>query len=81
MTLQDWSDLLCDELGLELDVDISQVLDLARDSAHAVARPAAPLTAFLVGYAAGCRGGSVEDINDCVDVATVLAKERAPEED
>ena len=41
MTLQDWSDLLCDELDIELDVDITQVLDLARDAAHTVERPAA----------------------------------------
>ena len=33
------------------------VLDLAREAAHGVARPAAPLTAFLAGYALGVEGG------------------------
>jgi hypothetical protein len=35
------------------------VLDLARDAAHGVARPAAPVSAFIVGLAVG-RGASAE---------------------
>ena len=35
------------------------VLDLARDVAHNVARPGAPLTAFLLGVAVG-RGADVQ---------------------
>jgi hypothetical protein len=77
MTLQEWSDLLCDELGIELDVDITQVLDLARDAAHAVERPAAPLTAFLVGYGAAARGGGAEDVESCAEVATLLIRRQA----
>lgn len=38
------------------------VLDLARDVAHGVARPAAPLTTFLLGLAAGRAGGTTADI-------------------
>jgi hypothetical protein len=44
----------------ELNLNAEQqalVLDLAREAAHAVARPAAPLTAFLAGYALGAEGG------------------------
>lgn len=40
----------------ELDlpaVDVGLLLDLARDVAHGVARPAAPVTCFLVGLGAG----------------------------
>jgi len=33
------------------------VLDLAREAAHGVARPAAPLTTFLAGYALGAGPG------------------------
>jgi hypothetical protein len=33
------------------------LLDLARVAAHSVARPAAPLTTFLAGYALGLGGG------------------------
>jgi hypothetical protein len=56
-TLEDWTASVVAELGLDpADVDRDLVLDLARDVAHGVARPAAPLTAFLVGLAAGRSG-------------------------
>ena len=42
------------ELGLDpAALDAKLVLDLARDVAHGVARPAAPLTAYLLGVAVG----------------------------
>lgn len=78
MSLTSWSAELCDALGLELEVDIDAILDLARDAAHQVERPAAPLTTFLVGYAAGLRGGSPADIVDCVDIATRLTASTDP---
>jgi hypothetical protein len=56
-TLEQWTASVAADLGLEsLDpgaADTRAVLDLARDVAHAVARPAAPLTAYLVGIAVG----------------------------
>ena len=73
MSLPTWNDQLCAELGIELDVNLREVLDLARDAAHAVERPAAPLTTFLVGYAAAHRGGSAADVTACTQVATALA--------
>ncbi len=73
MSLTSWSEQLSDALGLELEVDIDPILDLARDAAHQIERPAAPLTTFLVGYAAAMRGGSTDDIADCIDIATELA--------
>ena len=55
--LDEWTSAACAELGLSIDdVDIALVLDLARDVAHGVARPAAPLTAYLAGLAAGRHG-------------------------
>ncbi|MYV41997.1 molybdopterin-guanine dinucleotide biosynthesis protein MobA, partial [Streptomyces sp. SID1328] len=39
-------------LGIDLDVDIAELLDMTKVVAHEVARPAAPITSFLVGYAA-----------------------------
>ncbi|MGH1526576.1 DUF6457 domain-containing protein [Leifsonia sp. L25] len=33
--------------------DVAAVLDLARDAAHGIARPAAPLTTFIAGIAVG----------------------------
>ncbi|MBM7173374.1 NTP transferase domain-containing protein, partial [Streptomyces sp. G44] len=61
--LDEWISAVKDELGIELDVDTGTLLDLARDAAHGVARPAAPLTTFLVGYAAAqaaARGGTAD---------------------
>ncbi len=54
-TLDVWTARLSAELGLPDDfaVDIRVILDLARDVAHSVARPAAPVSTFVVGYAAG----------------------------
>ena len=52
--LAEWSAKLTSELGLEgLDVDIDAILRLAGVAAHSIVRPAAPLTTFIVGYAAG----------------------------
>jgi hypothetical protein len=50
-------------------------VDLARDAAHNVDRPAAPLTTFVVGYAAAMRGGTEKDIVECTESATNLAAE------
>ncbi|GGM09074.1 DUF6457 domain-containing protein [Promicromonospora citrea] len=52
--LHDWVAALEKELGLPPGtVDVRAVLDLARDAAHAVERPAAPVTTYAVGYADG----------------------------
>lgn len=51
--LEAWCTALRERLDLEgVEVDIDAVLGLAGKVAHAVIRPAAPLTAFVVGYAA-----------------------------
>lgn len=49
-------------LDVDLDVDSTALLDLTKTVAHGVARPAAPLTAFLVGYAAARAGGGPEAV-------------------
>ncbi|MGD0066337.1 MAG: DUF6457 domain-containing protein [Streptosporangiaceae bacterium] len=60
-TLQEWTAAVCADLGLDpASADSTAVLDLARDVAHGVARPAAPLTAYLVGVAVG-RGLSLPE--------------------
>lgn len=73
MSLTTWTQQLSDALDIEVDFDTNDVLDLARDAAHNVERPAAPLTAFLVGYAAGMRGGGESDVRDCLELASDLA--------
>jgi hypothetical protein len=72
MSLATWTAQLADALGVELDLEIDDVLDIARDAAHQVERPAAPITTFLIGYAAALRGGSPDDISDCIDIAAEL---------
>ncbi|WP_299529779.1 NTP transferase domain-containing protein [uncultured Streptomyces sp.] len=70
--LDEWITAVKNELGIELDVDTSVLLDLARDAAHGVARPAAPLTTFLVGYAAAraSEGASPEAAAEAVAEAS-----------
>jgi hypothetical protein len=50
-TLDDWVAAVVADLGLQSALDVRQVLDLARDVAHGVERPAAPVTTYLVGMA------------------------------
>jgi hypothetical protein len=53
-TLDEWTRQACDALGLDAAaVDTRFILDLARDVAHQVERPAAPVTAYLIGLAVG----------------------------
>ncbi|GGD40707.1 hypothetical protein GCM10010915_21930 [Microbacterium faecale] len=73
--LDEWTRAACAELGLSrADVDISLVLDLARDIAHGVARPAAPLTTFLTGLAAG-RSTDPDAARAAIAKVTALAEE------
>ena len=55
--LSDWVTAVGRELGLEDALEgvglVDTVLDLTSDVAHGVSRPGAPVTAFLVGVAAG----------------------------
>ena len=60
-TMEEWTAAVCADLGLDPGpADLRAVLDLTRDVAHGVARPAAPLTAYLVGMAVG-RGLALPD--------------------
>lgn len=58
MTLVEWAETVRNELDLSgadplRKEDVDRILDLARDAAHSVARPAAPLTTYLLGVAVG----------------------------
>ncbi|MGW3916942.1 DUF6457 domain-containing protein [Streptomyces sp. NPDC005070] len=77
--LDEWISAVKDELGIDLDVDTGVLLDLARDAAHGVARPAAPLTTFLVGYAAARAGGGPEAVAEASRKAAALALRWADE--
>jgi hypothetical protein len=72
--LDAWADALRELFGLEADdVPIPLILDLARDVAVGVARPAAPLSAVVAGLAAGRSGGSPEQVQRAVAEITSLA--------
>lgn len=55
--MSEWTTAVARELGLEDAVEaaptVDMVLDLTSNVAHGVSRPAAPVTAFLIGVAAG----------------------------
>lgn len=51
--LDGWLKTISEPLGIDEEIDIGAVLDLTRDVAHDVARPAAPLTTFALGLALG----------------------------
>ncbi len=70
-TLDEWTARACDALGLEMGaVDQTLVLEVARDVAHGVERPAAPVTTFLLGMAVA-RGA---DPRDAAATLTSLAR-------
>jgi hypothetical protein len=56
VTLTEWARLVNTELELDHELgkdEIDRILEVARDAAHSVARPAAPVTTFLLGIAVG----------------------------
>lgn len=73
MNLHDWIDELCDVLDVDVEVDEALVLDLARVSAHQVQHTSAPITTFLLGYAAGAVGADPAAIEQLAARATALA--------
>lgn len=79
--LAGWSAELAAELGVDgLDVDIDAILSLAGKAAHGIVRPAAPLTTFLVGFAAGravSNESAVHSASDAPPLSTEAAVEAA----
>jgi hypothetical protein len=79
--LDDWVTAACAELALDPeDVDTRVVLDLARDVAHDVLRPAAPITAYLLGLAVG-RGADPAQASAAMVGLAARWAETAPDED
>jgi hypothetical protein len=62
VNLHDWIDEVSDVLDLDTELDEGLVLDLARVAAHTVARPAAPITTYLLGFAAGAQDADPEAV-------------------
>ncbi len=77
--LQEWTKTLLDafEIG-DLEVDVHSVLNVAGVAAHSIVRPAAPLTTFIAGLAAGLAAGSGQAPEaDAMKAALGLAKRLA----
>lgn len=75
--LETWSRELCTTLGLAnevIPVDVPLLLDVSKEAAHAVARPAAPITTFLIGMYIGANGGTPEARDKAVTTALELAR-------
>lgn len=51
--LQDWAARAAAELGVDDELPLALLLDLSRQAAHRVVRPAAPVTTYLLGIAVG----------------------------
>lgn len=49
--VDEWVAQMCADLNVPVPADTAVILDVAKDAAHSVARPAAPITTYLLGYA------------------------------
>jgi molybdopterin-guanine dinucleotide biosynthesis protein A len=75
--LDEWVAEAAPLVGIDpADVPIGTVLELARRAAHGVARPAAPVTTFLLGLAVGS-GRSADDLDTLAERLGALAEQRA----
>lgn len=80
MNLHDWIDEACDVLDIETEVDEALILDMAKVAADNVIRMAAPITTYLLGYAAGAAGADEEEVERLAAKVQALAEgwDRAP---
>lgn len=71
ISLDDWVATIAAELGVDPAlVEVDEILDLASVAAHNVVRPAAPLTTFMAGLAAGRAGATTDDVRAAIATAT-----------
>lgn len=57
-------------------IEVNAILSLAGKAAHTVVRPAAPLTTFIAGYAAGLAAGSGQ-ASDAVAIRSAILAAQA----
>ncbi len=62
MNLHDWIDEVSDVLDIDVEVDEGLVVDIARAASENVERTAAPITAYLLGFAAAHQAASTEEV-------------------
>ncbi|MEY2989647.1 MAG: hypothetical protein RLZZ163_563 [Actinomycetota bacterium] len=66
-----WVSRVTEELGVPAPESIDVILGVAKDAAHSIERPAAPVTTFLLGYAVATGA----DAGDVADVIAQLARD------
>jgi uncharacterized protein DUF6457 len=75
VNLHDWIDELSDVLDLEdVEVDEGLLADLTRTAAENVERLAAPVTAYLLGFAAAAHDANPDAVERLAARAQVLAE-------
>jgi len=75
VNLHDWIDELSDVLDLEdVEVDEGLLADLTKTAAENVERMAAPVTAYLLGFAAAAKGADPDGVERLAARAQVLAE-------
>ncbi len=75
MSVDPWIDEASRLLGIDAALDVEAVLALARDVAHHQERKSAPLTAYLLGYAAASRNLDTVQIAELASRLGVRAQE------
>lgn len=76
-----WTHALAAALGVGGDVDQQLLLDVARDAAHAVDRPAAPISTYLVGLAVAAGVAQGQAPGDATHAAAETVRRLAAEWD
>ncbi len=74
--MDEWINAVKIELNIEESPDVNLILDVAREAAHNVRRPAAPITTYLLGYAVA-KGANLSDATAKIEA---LAKAWKPED-
>ena len=74
VNLHDWIDELMDTLDIEAELDEGLVLDLTKVVADNVVRAAAPISAYLLGYAAAAQGADSDGVEALAAKAQRLAE-------
>lgn len=73
-----WINELAEYLGVDKIEDPKALLDITREVAHNISRPAAPLTLFLMGQAMGPEGQGPHEIVARVNALIKQHKELNP---
>jgi Domain of unknown function (DUF6457) len=74
VNLHDWIDELSDVLDVDAEVDEGLLADLTKVAAHSVEHMAAPVTAYLLGFAAASHAANPEQVERLAGRAQALAE-------